>query len=409
MDFYNQNKIIKINKINKSYWNSSPVKVISDLNNKLNYLQIIPNNILINYMENIIQSHKYKLNYKINDSNITSLQLCEFINKYYNDDNEYKFLYPIDTIQYFQTDSIVLTFYSKDKMIGLIIGKKSSLYINNIKFDTIEANFLTLHPKVRNKNLTPLIISILVKELIKNYSLSVAHYTINNPIQAPYYSLKYYYHRMINIPKLLDNDFLPNSNIQLDELIQIYNNFNNNYLPIQQIIYINKKNNNYNNTILSKLITLSDLIKLIYNNINKYSKSTYIIYQYKTLEQITQLFDSESFYHFIFIEQSTIFNFKIKNYICINKLETNIILSNNSYINGYIYMGFYLDPIDICIEKLSEFIFNHKLFDVITWSDFFNVSDSCIKFVKGTGFLKYYLYNIQITPISNEFNGLVTL
>lgn len=393
----------------KNYWNSSPIKVISKSNSKLNYFQMIPNDILLNNMENFINNHKYKLNYKINDPDVSLSQICNFINNYYNDDNEYKFLYPMDTIRYFQTNSMILTFYSKDKMIGLIIGKKSSLYIENILFNTVEANFLTLHPKIRNKNLTPLVISLLVKELIKNYSISVAHYTINNPIQAPYYSLKYYYHRMINIPKLLSNNFLPNTNIQLNELEQIYNNFDNNYLPKQQIIYINKKYKHYNNTILSKFIKFSNLIELIYKNINNYSSNTYTIYQYKTLEEITQLFDSDSFYHFIFIEQIGTFNYKIKNYICVNTLETQIILSKNSYINGYIYMGFYLDSIDHCIEKLSEFVFEHKLFDVITWSDFFNITNSCVKFVKGTGFLKYYLYNIQITTISNQFNGLVTL
>lgn len=399
-------------KPNLNYWANSPVKVensISDSENKS--FQIIPNDILLNKMENIIQIHPYKLNYKVNDSNLTLDKLCDFINKNYIEESnsQFKFLYTTDLLKYYTKNSLVISFYSlqtethKSKMIGLIIGRKSELHIQDKIFDTAEVNFLTLNPKVRNKNLASLMISILTKELIINYSIGIAHYTINNPIKAPHYSLKYYYHRMINIPKLFKSEFISSDLSNIEQYIAIYNNFKN-YLPNQKILYINKKN------VLGTKIIPDDFIDLIYQNINSYSKYKYEIYEYIKKEQLIELFENESFHHFIFLESNIdTGKSEIKNYICINELKTLNSITNEYYLNGYIYMGFYTNNIDIIIEKISQYIYANKLLDVITWSDLFDVDNSCTLAVKGSGFLKYYLYNIQTIPIPNNVNGLVTL
>ena len=42
-------------------------------------------------------------------------------------------------------------------------------------------------------------------------------------------------------------------------------------------------------------------------------------------------------------------------------------------------------------------------------NDFFETKNNYCKTVKGTGFLKYYLFNMKFEEIQNEFNGLVTL
>lgn len=407
-------------KPNLNYWINSPVRVnIPSSKQKNKSFQIISNDILLKKMENFINSHPFKLNYKVNDSNsnldskLDLNKLCDFINENYIEESnsQYKFLYTTDLLSYYTTNSLVISFYSlqttthKSKMIGIIIGKKSQLHIEEKIFDTIEVNFLTLNPKVRNKNLAPLMISILTKESIINYSIGIAHYTINNPIKAPHYAFKYYYHRMINIPKLFKSEFISSDLSSMNEHIIIYNNFKN-FLPDQKIIYINKKN--IPNIDIKSIP--DELIDLIYQNINSYSKYKYKIYEYITKEQLLQLFDCETFHHFIFLESNhDSSKSKIKNYICLNELKTLNSKNNEYYINGYIYIGFYSNNIDIVIEKLSQYVYINKIVDVITWSDLFDVDNSCVLAVKGSGFLKYYLYNIQIYPISNEFNGLVTL
>lgn len=410
-------------KANLNYWANCPVKVIDtdsdSFNNMEKPIQILPNNIIIKKMENIITTHPYKLEYKINDKNLDSDKICDFINKNYTGEteteleNKFKFLYKSDVIKYYITDSLVISFYApikdsktkkksnKSKMIGIIIGKKSKLSIQDILFDTVEVNFLTLNPKVRNNNLAPLMISILTKEVIINYSTGLAHYTINNPIKAPHYCLKHYYHRMINIENLLDTEFISDSNSSIDEYKIIYNNFKD-FLPNQKIIYLNKKNLDKNNITIP-----NDLLDFIHKNVNSYSQYKYKIYEYKTREQISQIFNSESFHHFIFVDSNS--NGEIKNYICLNELQTINIKNNKYYTNGDIYMGFYTDSLDILIEKLSEYVYTNKIVDVISWLDLFDVNNSCTLAIKGSGFLKYYLFNIQTSSIPNELNGLITL
>ena len=127
----------------------------------------------------------------------------------------------------------------------LVATKNPFVFVGKKELDCVEANFLILIPKVRNKNLATLIVSILVKELVINYSSSIAHYTINNPIKSPHYGLKYYYHRIINIDKLYQSNFISHMDTITDisnlivQYKQTYNNFVD-YLPNQKIIYLGK-------------------------------------------------------------------------------------------------------------------------------------------------------------------------
>lgn len=387
-----------------NYWISRPVDI------KLNYnekpYQIISNDKLLIKVQNDIDNHPYKLKYTVNGPETNTNYICDFINKNYIVDCETHYIYKPDTIKYYMNNALTICFYSKEtennksKMIGLVIAKKALLVITDTKFNSVETNFLSICPKVRGNNLTPLIISILTKELILNYSIGISHYTISNPIKSPHFGLKYYFHRMINIKKLFDTRFIIESNDKIIDYIKIYNDFKN-YLPEQKILYFNKK--------ITPDIS-DDFINLICKNINLYSKHQYKIYELKTFEQIKQLFNTDTFHHFLFVENNLdIKKPIIKNYICINQIDVLNKSNNLSYSNGYIYMGFYENKLDIVIEKLSEFVWKNNIFDVITWSDLFNVLESSSKAIKGTGFLKYYLFNIKINPIPNEYNGIVTL
>lgn len=390
-----------MNNSKSNYWMTRPLKVDNNFNEKP--YQIISNEELLIKVQNDINKHPYKLLYTINEPKDLNI-ICEFINKNYTNDENIKSIYKTDIIKYYMKDALILCFYPKknkikSKMIGLIIAKKTKLMINQLEFNSVETNFLSIEPKFRGKNIAPLIISILTKELILQYSIGISHYTINNPIKSPHYCLKYYFHRMINIKNLFDTNFIDDEPNKLNDYIKIYNHFDN-YLPEQHIIYFNKK--------ITQKIS-DDLINLIYLNINSYSKYKYKIYEHKTFEQIKDLFDIESFHHFLFIETNEKHHLKIKNYICLNQIDILNINTNLSYSNGYIYMGFYENNLDILIEKLTEYVWKIKLFDLITWTDFFNISNSYSKAVKGTGFLKYYLFNIKTSVIPYDLNGLITL
>jgi len=182
-----------------SYWENNPLQITK----KENPTQILSNKKLLAHVQNHIDSHELKLNYKVNDSTLTINKITNFINKNYIDESGETFFYTEDILEYYINNSLVISFYNNsEKMIGLIIGKKMSININETELKSVEVNFLSLKHRLRGNNLAPLMISILTKEVVLNYSIGIAHYTIDSPIKCPHYGLKYYYHRMININKL---------------------------------------------------------------------------------------------------------------------------------------------------------------------------------------------------------------
>lgn len=384
-----------------SYWKTNPLEV-NNLNK--NYSQIMSNEQMLIKVNNDINTHKYKLYSKTNDKKITPQIICNFINEYYIESSieKFKFIYTPDIISYYMNNSITMCFYSSDpiknpneKIIGIIIGKKETLVINNKNVDTFEVNFLSTHIKIRNKNLTPLIISMYLRESIEKYSISTAHYTIGYSIKAPSYGKKYFYHRPINILKLIKSEFID----QDFNNLKLINNFKYS-LESHTIIYHNSKKNKISNGI----------INLLYKNIILYNKLNYTIWELKSYEDFEKIFIIDSFHHFIFVSNNTP-DIKLKNYICLYKLETINTSNKNIFTNGYFYTGFFQNYIGDIIECTSEYAYNNNIFDVITWSDFFNFKNKTHDnvFLKGTGYLNYYMFNSSIPNISNLSNGMVTI
>lgn len=375
-----------------SYWKNNPLSVLK--NEK--FKQILSNQDLLKHVQNHIDNHEFKIDYKINDKNISLCNLCSFINTNYIDKSGDTFVYTTDIIDYYIKNSLVITFYKKDEMIGLIVGKKTILNINKEEFNSVEVNFLSLIKTYRNKNIAPLLISILTKEVILNYNIGIAHYTLGYKLDCPHYNSKCFYHRFINIENLFNCKFINEDILQIGIYKKVFNKFKyKETLNNQKIFYYNYKENS---------LISSNIIKLVYENLCLFSNFKYDIYEIKSYEDIKETFFNKSFHHFIFHE-----NFLIKNYICICDIETINIKTHNIFRNGYINSMFYEDDPNYLIEYLSKFIHKKNLFDLITWNDFFNVNNDISKATKGTGILKYYLFNMISNKIESYKNGLITL
>ena len=61
------------------------------------------------------------------------------------------------------------------------------------------------------------------------------------------------------------------------------------------------------------------------------------------------------------------------------------------------------------LEFINEYIYKNDIFDMITFTDIFNIDIPTMKCIKGTGQLSYYFYNLQIPLINNTKNGLITI
>ena len=324
------------------YWLNNPLKVTQTEDT---FEQVLDNEKLLKHVQKHIDNSEFNLDYKINED-IEIIKLCSFIDHNYIDPSGDAFVYTPDIIEYYIDNSIVISFY-KDKMIGLIIGKKTQLIINGNNYNSVEVNFLSLIPEYRNKNITPLLISILTKEVVLNYNIGIAHYTINTNIRSPHYGLKYFYHRFINIEKLFECEFIEKNSFDMKKKFNTFNYDKN--LNKQKIFYYNSANKRQNIS--------ENIIKLIYDNLCLFNNFKYKIFENKSYDDIKKTFLNKSFHHFIFHE-----NYNIKNYVCICRMKMANIITRKRYDNGYINNIFYEDEPNNLIEYLSEYIFNNNIF-----------------------------------------------
>lgn len=383
-----------------SFWKNKPVKV----NDIGEFNQILTNEQLLEKINKELNESKIKLDYSIlsNVSDSKFKDIIEFINNYYIvGESNFKLCYTINLLKFYCKNTLILEFYpkNKDTIIGYIIGKKEKLNIKNkTSIDILEVNFLCLIPKLRNLSVAPYMINCLTKESINKFNIGVAHYTINSPIKSPYISKKQFYHRMLNIDNLIKTKFISE---YIDEhsnqiLKEIYNKFE----------YQDTFNTEYNDhrVILLKNSNQIHVKSRIYDLYKEYAKNTYDIHQEISLEEINEILDNKDFYNFIILDgvDATVA------FISFFRLDTNT--NNGSYKNGYYYKMFFKHENVILdsLEFINEYIYRNNIFDVLTLTDTFKNLNK-MKCVKGTGNLKYYLYNMSSIKIDNDKNGLITI
>ena len=172
----------------------------------------------------------------------------------------------------------------------------------------------------------------------------------------------------------------------------INNNFKNNH-HIKCIKGI--KSNLVDNTLINELYILY----------KEYSNKSYTIYENLNINTFKKTFTNNAFTHFIIYRDNIIIS-----YISMFKLDT---LYNNTtlYTSGFLYyMFFKYDSLLInSFELISEHIYIHKIYDLITFGDIFNINYNDIKCIAGSSLSKYYLFNLKSSKIEAYKNALITI
>ncbi|KAF9469157.1 Myristoyl-CoA:protein N-myristoyltransferase, N-terminal domain-containing protein [Collybia nuda] len=119
---------------------------------------------------------------------------------------------------------------SNKKLVAFISGVPMTLRVRGNTFSVSEINYLCVHKKLRSKRLAP----VLIKEVTRQVHLKgtfQAIYTAGVVIPTPV-SVCRYYHRLLNIPKLVDIKFcfVPR-NMTLARMIRI-NKVSSNYTTV---------------------------------------------------------------------------------------------------------------------------------------------------------------------------------
>jgi hypothetical protein len=124
------------------------------------------------------------------------------------------------------------------------------------------------------------------------------------------------------------------------------------------------------------------------------------------------MFQNPAFYTFIFKNKDGC----ITDMVSIYKLDTVDRRCNVNCRNGYVYSCFFEnDKVAYkfeVLECISEYCRENDIFDMITVVDCFGLSEKNYytnKFLKGSGSLHYYFYNVEMFNVNPEDNGLITI
>jgi hypothetical protein len=258
-------------------------------------------------------------------------------------------------------------------------------------------------------------INVLTKECITHYNdITLASYTIQKKINSPSFCQKQFYHRLLSIKTLRNCEFLP-LDIDMNLFTKVHNTFKysvgcKTHFKIK-FIFDGKCEGNGNDNDNGSIVPLS-LIQTLYEKYVEYSNNTYDIYQNTSFEEFSETFYNKSFYHFIIYKDDIIVS-----YICIFRIDTlNSNKYNLMYKNGYLYYMFFKEDINNpllnkqnYLEFTHHYIFDNNIFDLISFTDIFDMDYNIVKCVPGGGSLSYYLFNMKLNYIKNSKNGLITI
>lgn len=420
-----------------SFWKDKPVAVSNETylnnNNTIVSKQILSIDKLFDITKSEIENNKIKLDYDviINPNDNIKQHLLNFINNNYMSKNaQFTLIYTKDLLNYFiSNNTLCIVFYPKgtksnlttfnsilDKIIGIIIGKPQILNIRHIikdenytqLYNSIDVDFLCIKQQLRNLHVSSYMINVLTNKCITEYDKKIccATYTTNRMLNVKPFCTSTYYNRPLQIDNLLKCELLINDNVNIK---QIYNTFeySRDFLLNKNLIYFNTLENNVGDS--------HKISNELYDLLQKYNKSQYDIYAYKSKHDILHLLKNPAFHKFI-VKDSTD---TITDFICLYNLETKNLKTNYTCQNGYIYTLFLSKTDDLyksnILELISEYCYQYKIFDMIIMLNIFdNTTDTktdslkC-KFIKTYPNLYYYIYNIEIPTISSFRNGLITI
>ena len=141
-------------------------------------------------------------------------ELFEFLRDNYatHAENDFRYAYPEEFLEwafhspgYIPEWIVSVRFGPKKKIVGFIAGTPITIHINDEIHKIAAVDFLSVHHRLRGRNLAP----VLIKEIIRRLAVInvfEAIYTAAEGIAQPY-TLATYYHRMINIEKLVEINF----------------------------------------------------------------------------------------------------------------------------------------------------------------------------------------------------------
>jgi hypothetical protein len=216
----------------------------------------------------------------------------------------------------------------------------------------------------------------------------MGYYTIGrgDTIKSPSFSKKTMYHRPLRQEILVETGFF---NESVPDFKERYNTFSG----LKEVVYINGKGG-------------GDYTFDVYEKLLNYCQKSYSVFDIKSLEEIESIFKNKAFHNFLFFKDG-----EISDYLCFFQINSS---STNSkyYRNACLYSCFFTGTGNLVeiFNSISNYCYKYDILDLITVVDIFPQSYyKKLNFIEGTGSLYYYMFNMNMVPVENSRNALVTI
>lgn len=325
--------------------------------------------------------------------------LYDFLEKYYVEGGDFRLNYSRNMLRWalcvphHDKNMFVSVKTSNGKMVGFISGIPVRMQVYDKQVDMTEINFLCVHKKLRSKRLAPVLIKeITRRSYLKNTTSAI--YTAGKPITKPLSRTKYY-HRLLNPKKLVDVGFsdLPPGK-KISDMVNMYKMGGDVTMNLMRMTESDVEG-------VHKL--LSEHLKTL--KLHPILSVDEVRHSLLPREELKDVIDT-----FVAKDNDGNITDMCSYYMLPSKITKQDVKGGHTKLNiAYSYYNVATS------KSVTELVRNLLLkikdeeFDVF---NMLNVMDNCeaidkLRFLRGNGYLYYYMYNWRCEFINSTDNGLV--
>jgi glycylpeptide N-tetradecanoyltransferase len=318
-------------------------------------------------------------------------ELTDFLDKYYIQDHksEFKLHYSSDFIKWYLVAdkyrpemSLGIRVIKSKLLVGIICGKIVRMQVHKNQIDMPEINFLCVHPKLRSKRMSP----VLIREMTRQFNslgYQQAIFTDERYLPTPIATVRFH-HRALNINVLLETGF---SKLQNKVTIS----------GVKKAIKLPEDPINKNFKKL-EVRHLEQAYKIFNTYMERYS--VHPIFDFQEFEA---LFLNNKFVTCYVLEDD---NENVIDMVSYYILNLDVLKNNDKYqIIRQAYLFYYTSLLETPYRLIKDLLIiaRNNSIDVFTATDIMEhiITLQDLIFESGTGVLHYYFYNWRCKPINN--------
>ena len=153
--------------------------------------------------QKIVHNESLKLPNGFVWSSFSNDDICVFLNEHYIRDETFSLSYNSDMLKWY--DSVCISEESTGKLIGHISSVPVTMRVHKDILNMVQINFLCVHPKYRSHGFAPILISE-IKRIANTKNIWQAIFTAVTTIPTPI-TKSNYWHRFLDVKKLIKIGF----------------------------------------------------------------------------------------------------------------------------------------------------------------------------------------------------------